>query len=578
MSAGASTYPSVKKSSFRPLRVAVAGTLALAVLPGLIACTGELGGTAFRGKDRDDEQLKDLRDGGDVPAPSAAITELRRLRKVEFREALRELFPELPTALDPARDLPEDNHVEMAFAVPGTVSELEVNRFADAASESLAELGSDSLSAKEECLVQDIACARQLIESFAKRVFRRPPSEQELLDLEVLFVELWQNDRGDFEFIEALDVVVEALLQSPQFLYRWEQGPVGPQLDGELVRFGSYEMASRLSFFLWNAPPDEALMSAADAGRLVLREEVLAQTRRMMLDERFDRALGDFITQWLEVTDLPKIVKDPDVFPDFSLELAQAMFDEARQFTVAVFRSQEPTLTELLTSTNTRVSPILAEYYGVSVNDHGEADLSGTARVGILSQGAMLSAKGNSYRTSPVRRGKFILNRLLCRNVPPPPPDAVVDLPPADPNLTLREQLAEHASAPACRNCHRVMDPLGLAFEHFDGAGAYREVEGSLEIDASGEVSISGTEVSFEDSTELLSWLVQDESVQDCFATQWTRYALGRFEQAEEAGALALILEEHKGAGLRLPALIEAIVTSKPFTHRALSAGEVPQP
>lgn len=545
-----------------------------------VACMGELG----PGGDGSEERRHAPRDGRGLdehgnPLPiGASATDLRRLRKVEFRNSVRAFLDQLPDDFDPAADLPRDNHVELAFAVPGTVSELEVKRFADLSQEAIERLGPQAPGSTYVCASDEDTCAREFIVKMATKAFRRPPLEGEVDDLLALYSRLRSDPEVTFEPTEALDIVVEALLQSPGFLYRWELGPQGPTLDGDLVKYGPYEIASRLSYFLWNSSPDEELLFDAESGILSTSRGVETQTRRMMADARFDRALGDFVTQWLEVTELPSIVKDTGVYPRFTPDLARAMYEEARAYTVGVFRSREPTFTHLLTGTSTIASPELASYYGATVGEDGVTDLSRTQRRGILTQGAVLAAKGNSYRTSPVRRGKFILNRLLCASVPPPPPDAVVDLPPAGPNLTLREQLAMHASAPSCNNCHGTMDPLGLAFEHFDGAGAYRETEGNLEVDASGQLKVDGESWTFDNSTDLIELLQGDEDVQDCFATQWVRYALGRFEQEKEAGAVAHVLGAHQDAGLDLSELIVAITTSKPFTHRALRAGEVPVP
>lgn len=520
---------------------------------------------------------------GENPTPpeartyAAGPTGLRRLRKIEVQHSVRALLPELPDSFDPAADLPKDNHVELAFAVPGTISELEVNRFRDMAEEAVALLGA-SPGSTQACAGDEATCVRAFIVDFAGRAFRRTATAGEVDDLMALYEQLRNHPDATFSFTESLDVIVEALLQSPGFLYRWELGPEAPQMDGEFVLFGPFELASRLSYFLWNAPPDAELISSAAQGQLSTPAQIASAASRMMADSKFDNALGDFITQWLEVSELATIVKDSGVYPRFSGQIAEGMLEEAQAFTVATFRGPEPTLPALLTGTTTHVNAALADYYGVALALDGSADLSGTARRGILMQGAVLAAKGNSYRTSPVRRGKFILNRLLCSNVPPPPPDAVVDLPPADPNLTLREQLAQHAASPSCNNCHAVMDPLGLAFENFDGAGAYRDMEGNFPVDASGALTMGGEQWTFSNAGELVELLVQSDDVKDCFVRQWVRYALGRFEQRVEEGAVLEIIDAHAAGGGTLQNLVLAIVQSKPFTHRALGEGELPLP
>ncbi len=562
-----------------PWRRGLLSFSSVALALGLIGCTGDL-----RSPDAQEatEQSPTGPRGVDAegkPLPiTAAATNLRRLGQVELNNSVHALLPKLPADFDAGADVPEDNHVELAFSLPGTVSEIEVKRFSDMAEEAIGLLEQESPGAESNCAADEASCAREFITIFAERAFRRPALPGEVDDLMELYERLRSDQEVHFEFAETLNVLVEALLQSPGFLYRWERGPQGPEMDGELVKFDSFEMASRLSYFLWNSVPDEELLVEARAGELRSPQSLEAQTRRMIADPRFDHAVKDFVAQWLEISDLPQVVKDSGVYPTFSEGLGQAMLDEAQNVARDVFRSDDPSLSHLLTTEQTRVSPELAEYYGIDVAADGSGDFAGTGRRGILMQGGFLAAKGNSYRTSPVRRGKLILNRLLCENVPPPPPDAVVDLPAADTNLTLRQQMDLHASSPSCRNCHNIMDPLGLAFEHFDGAGAYRKLEGTLAIDSSGTLSYGNIEWSFDDASGLVDYLIQEQKVADCFTIQWVRYALDRFEQKIEAGAVAQILDAHEQGGSALPELLVAIIQSKPFTHRALREGEVAAP
>src|SRR6185436_12024317 len=208
-------------------------------------------------------------------------------------------------------------------------------------------------------------------------------------------------------------------------------------------------------------------------------------------------------TQWLELGPLKDTIKDTAVYPTFKPELRDSMRAETVAFARDVLRGPSPTFASLLTAPYTFVDAKLAQYYGVAADTAGKVDLSGSARLGLLTQGALMSVKGNSYRTSPVRRGKFILNRLLCQGVPPPPPNVVPELPPPDPTKTVREQMAEHRNNPSCAACHTAMDALGFAFEHFDGAGNYRKDDNGHPIDASGSVTIDGVTFAFDDATEL---------------------------------------------------------------------------
>lgn len=428
------------------------------------------------------------------------------------------------------------------------------------------------------CSGDEGACAKSFIESFGKRAFRRPLGEVEVSDLLALYQKLRSDPELAYGFDQALAVLVEAMLQSPGFIYRWERGLQAPLRDGQLVKYDGFEVASRLSYFLWNTMPDDELLAAADAGLLSTPDQIAAQAERLLADVRTDQTFGDFATQWLELGPLSALVKDTNVFQGFTPELRSAMAQETFDFVRDVLRGPSPTLTTLLTANYTKVAPVLAQYYSVSVDGSGRADLTGSGRLGLLTQASVLSVKGNSYRTSPVRRGKFVLNRMLCGSVPPPPPDVVPELPAPDPSKSLREQMAEHATNPTCASCHRVMDGLGFAFEHFDGAGKYRELEGTQNIDSNGTAAIDGAEASFTDASNLAQLLAGSADAQRCFTLQWLRYALDRFEQEADTGAAQYLETAFGAAGLDTRRLLVDITRTLPFSHRAPAEGEVLDP
>lgn len=515
-------------------------------------------------------------DGKAAVGATVAKSPLRRLGRIELTNTVRALLPGLPGSFDAGKDLPSDNAVELAFAIPGTISDLEVKRFMELAEVTIAELGGQALAAP--CSGDEGACAKSFIESFGKRAFRRPLAEVEVSDLLALYQKLRSDPELKYGFNESLAVLVEAMLQAPGFIYRWERGLQAPLRDGQLVKYDGYEVASRLSYFLWNSMPDDELLAAADANQLSTPDQIAAQAERLLADVRTDGAFGDFATQWLELGPLPALVKDTNVFKEFTPELRSAMAQETFDFVRDVLRGPSPTLTTLLTANYTKVAPVLAQYYGVSVDGSGRADLTGSGRLGLLTQASVLSVKGNSYRTSPVRRGKFVLNRMLCGSVPPPPPDVVPELPPPDPSKSLREQMAEHATNTSCASCHKVMDGLGFAFEHFDGAGKYRELDGTQEIDSNGTAAIDGAQASFTDATNLAHLLAGSADAQRCFTLQWLRYALDRFEQEADTGAAQYLETTFGAAGLDTRRLLVDITRTLPFSHRAPAEGEVLDP
>jgi hypothetical protein len=324
--------------------------------------------------------------------------------------------------------------------------------------------------------------------------------------------------------------------------------------------------------------PDAALMAAAGAGRLATPDQVAEQAARLLMAPRADETLADFVTQWLELGTLHDLIKDAAVYPAFKPALRDSMRAETVAFARDVLRGPSPTFAGLLTSPYTFVDVPLAQYYGVTRDASGRVDLSGTARLGLLTEGALMAVKGNSYRTSPVRRGKFILNRLLCMVVPPPPPDVVPELPPPDPTKTVREQMAEHRSNPSCASCHTTMDALGFAFEHFDGAGNYRVDDRGNVIDASGTVTLDGKPVQFRDAADLVKALASSPAVHECFTRQWLRYAIDRFEQDADSSAVAYLASAYESAGLDTRDLIVKITRTLPFSHRAPAPDEVLSP
>jgi hypothetical protein len=517
---------------------------------------------------------------GQAGAATVGQSPLRHLGKTELQNTLRDLFPTLPADYDVNVELPADNDIQLAFSLPGSVSDLEVKRFLDLAEATIAALGTNAPGNQFTCTGSDqTACARQFVTTFGKSAFRRPLDVVEVDDLVALYTKLRTDPQMNYAFQPALGIVVEAMLQSPGFLYRWERGLAAPQLDGALVKFDSYEIASRLSYFIWNSMPDAALMAAADAGKLTTPDEVAAEATRMLADPRADATLADFITQWLELGTLPDLIKDQANYPAFKPELRASMRAETVAFSHEVLRGSTPTFAALLTAPYTFVDGQLAQYYGVTPDASGRVNLSGTPRLGLLTQGALMAVKGNSYRTSPVRRGKFILNRMLCSTVPPPPPDVVPELPPPDPTKTLRQQMADHRTKASCATCHTIMDALGFAFEHFDGAGNYRANDQGHAIDASGSAMIDGVgTISFQDAAGLANALAASPAAHECFTRQWLRYAIDRFEQDTDTAAVAYLASSYENSHLDTRDLIVKITRTLPFSHRAPAPAEVLTP
>lgn len=402
--------------------------------------------------------------------------------------------------------------------------------------------------------------AEQIIRDFTQLAFRRPVSEERLSQ----FIDFYRDRRESYDHFEAAvkDTLV-AVLVAPEFLFLLE-----PKVPGSPPEpLDDFELASRLSYFLWSGPPDEELYSVAAAGRLhdplVLRE----QTARMLLDERAIRFAENFAGQWLHLRELGgAMVPDPKKYPEYDETIQQAMLDETKQYFLHILRNGMP-IRKLLKSDFTFLNEPLAKLYGVPDVRGEEMRLvklePEAMRGGLLTQGAILTVTSDGVRTSPVKRGTFILEQILGDPPPPPPPDVPpVPEPKGD---TLKERLESHRQLEACSGCHDKIDPLGFALENFNAIGKWRETEEdtNLPIDPSGTLNGGIDFQGYDDFIELL--LGQEKAFQHCLAEKLMIYALGRPIDFSDASTLAAIVEETNRNGGTLAHMILAIVNSQPF-------------
>ena len=408
------------------------------------------------------------------------------------------------------------------------------------------------------------ACASDILSTLARRGYRRPVTAR---DLDVL---LGFYDRGSSEGFEAgVELALRRLLVSPEFLFRVVRDPVGLAPES-VYRLSDLELASRLSFFLWSSIPDEELIDLAAARRLRDPAVLEAQVRRMLADERAAALVENFAGQWLYLRNIPALVPDENRFPDFGEALRRAMRRETELFVTSVMREDRNVL-DLLTADYTFVNERLARHYGIP-NVYGShfrrVSLPGEARRGLLGQGSILAATAYPTRTSPVLRGKWVLENLLGTPPPLPPPDVPsLEETSAGRALSMREAMEQHRANPVCSSCHRLMDPPGFALEQFDASGRYRtHNEANAPIDASG-VLPDGT--AFEGAAGLRDALMQRP---DLFVTTLTEklmtYALGRGVEAHDAPAVRTITREAARDDHRFSALVLGIVRSAPFQMR----------
>ena len=415
----------------------------------------------------------------------------------------------------------------------------------------------------------DLPCARRILSTLARRAYRRPSTEADLKDL-LPFYEQGRKTNFDLGIQKGL----ERLLVSSQFLFRIEREPA-TVASGTPYRVSDLELASRLSFFIWSSIPDDELLDAAAAGRLKDPKVLEQQVRRMLADRRSESMVSNFAAQWLYLRDIAAKQPDEILFADFDETLRAAMLRETELFIDSVFRENRSVL-DLLTANYTFLNERLARHYGVP-NIRGSwfrkvTFPEGSVRGGLLGQGSVLTITSYSTRTSPVLRGKWVLENLLSAAPPPPPADVPAlktETAPGKP-LTLRDAMTQHRAAPACAGCHARMDPIGFAMENFDAVGRWRERDGEHPIDSTG-VFPEGTK--FEGIPGLKRVLLgQPEQFVGTVTERLLMYAIGRNLQYYDAPTVRAVMHEAEPAKYTLASLVLGVVKSRPFQMR--EAGE----
>ena len=411
----------------------------------------------------------------------------------------------------------------------------------------------------------EAACARRILARLGRRAYRRPVTGD---DVERLLT-FYERGRAQGSFETGIEMALRRLLVSPEFLFRIERDPDGVAA-GANYRLSDLELASRLSFFLWSSIPDDELLDVAARGELADPAEFERQARRMLADPRSDALVTNFAGQWLTLRNAAAVQPDEDAFPDFGEGLRQAFRRETELLFTSVLREERSTL-DLLAADYTFVNERLAQHYGIP-NVRGShfrrVALDDDARGGLLGHGSILTVTSYANRTSPVLRGKWILENILGTPPPPPPPD-VPDLETAEGGapLSMREAMEQHRANPVCASCHQLMDPPGLSLENFDAVGRWRDrSETKAAIDASGTLP-DGTE--YEGPSGLKAALLRHP---DRFVTTVTEklltYALGRGVEYYDAAAVRSIVRNAAENDYRLSSLILGVVESVPFQMR----------
>lgn len=501
-------------------------------------------------------------------SPSAGAGKWRRLTAAEYRRTAKDLLGVDASTAGFLPDATTGPFATNSSLVPqaGDV---------DAYAQSAARLGEQAITNLPKLLgcdpvaMGEDACATKFIADFGARAFRRPLSADETKTLTTVY----QAGKAD-GFAPGVQLVVETVLQSPSFVYRTE---FGDARSASVAKLSGYEVASRLSYLLWGTMPDAALFAAAKSGALDQPEGVRAEAQRLMSDARFASMAADFHTQLFGVSKLsqPGLVSKANV-PEFDDALRAAMQDETSRLVADVFRNGDGAWQTLLTAGHSFPSGPLLKLYGVAataVKADGRVDFTDGSRVGVLANAGVLA----SHPSVPtpygaVHRGKMVRVDLLCGTVPPPPASVKFEVPADADRMPQRKLLEQHQSNPSCVGCHELMDPIGYAFEGYDGLGRLRtKYPAGDVIDTSGEIVDTDAAGSFSGPKQLVEKLAASRDVRACVAVQWFRYALGRDPVDADVcslGALGASLAQARGdvrAGLL------AFVTSDAFRLRGVA-------
>ncbi len=422
----------------------------------------------------------------------------------------------------------------------------------------------------------DTACAEKILSTIAHRAYRGPVSSVDLQRI----MRIFQETRRSGSFEAGIEAALVRILAAPRFVFRVERDPASVA-PGTPYKLNDVELASRLSFFLWSSIPDDELLAVAEQGKLKDPAVFEAQVRRMLADPKSQAIVDNFAGQWLQLRNVRNVQPNSDLFPDFDDNLRRAFKRETELFFESVMREDRP-VTELMTGNYTFVNERLAKHYGIP-NVYGSrfrrVTLTDERRFGLLGKGSVLAVTSHAERTSPVERGKWILENILGLPVPPPPPipGAGVFAEPAagEAPKSMREQMAEHRKNPVCASCHKVMDPIGLSLDNFDVVGSWRTEDAGTPIDASGEL-VDGSKV---DGVVTLRKALMAHP--DVFVRTMTEkmliYALGRGLDARDMPTVRAIMREAAAHDNRFSSLVFGIVRSTPFTMRVAQQQVVAQ-
>jgi hypothetical protein len=444
---------------------------------------------------------------------------------------------------------------------------VEVERYQQAANLIAQTVAQDAkrLAAIAPCTATDQrSCADTFVRTFGARLYRSRLSDEADVSKHLALY-----DAGSAtSFAHGMELLLRGMLQAPRFLYRVELG-TDSRVSKHAVKLSGHELATRLSYLLWNSPPDDRLIAAAEAGELDTTEGVTRQLDWMLEDPRGATALRRFLLQWLRLAELDNVVKDSSRFPEWERpELKDALRAQAEHFLDYVLNEAGADLSTLLTSPTVFSNATLNSYYGAGAGTTFEAvDVPEGRSAGILTLPALLALLAKPDESSPIYRGKFVREALLCQSLPKPPAD-VPKPPEVQAGVTTRERLRQHEIDPDCSTCHKLMDPIGFGFEHFDALGRYRNDDGDRPVDAQGELFGAGAAAgAFDGVSELASKLASSPDVETCLVRQWFRFSLNRFERSVDDPVVDRLVKAFHDQGGDLTGLPRAMISSNAFLY-----------
>jgi hypothetical protein len=493
--------------------------------------------------------------------PPQGSTALRRLTAREYNNTVRDLLG-LGAAAAPVLD--ETATSDAGFDNVGTgfsVSEQLVSQLLTAAEQLAGRVDPTKLVACDTKAMTEAACARVFVADFGRRALRRPVEAAEATEYGALYDEL--RTAGD-DHATGLRAVMTRFLISPELLHHVERGDAPDGAGSPPVT--QFELASRLSYLAWESLPDAALFDAAASGSLK-GAALGAQMKRLLQDPRARETMWHFHRQWLRLDDVLGAQKNKDKYPDFEMVRGDLRESVHRFLDEVVWTGGD--VKQLLTAPFVFASAKMAPFYGLTVTgtDFMRVDLDPRQRAGLLTQPALLAMLGKADQSAPILRGVFVRERLLCAPLPPPPPGAST-IPPNTPAARTTRELYANLTAPSpCNACHDEINPIGFGFEHYDAVGNWRDLDGTVAVDATGELSVSDVAGPFDGAVELAGKLATSRDVETCLARQWFRFGFGRFEIDGDLPLIQQIAAGLRAANGRLTALPEAVAGLDAFAR-----------